>query len=79
MPHYYFHLHNHTGLLRDEEGVELAGRDEARAAALKGARSIISQEVQQGRLDLDGHIEVVDGEGRSVLTLSFREAAGLQG
>ena len=69
------------GLAQDAiEGADivLAVRAPA-AAALKGARSIISQEVQQGRLDLDGHIEVVDGEGRSVLTLSFREAAGLQG
>lgn len=74
MARYHFNLYNSDGLIEDEEGRELRGISEVRAEALRGIRSIIAEEAMQGRIDLRGRLEVVDEEGRNVLTLSFREA-----
>ena len=74
MPHYHFNIDNSIGFLADEEGRELSGLDEARAEALKGARSIIAEEVLQGRVDLRGRLEVVDRSGKVLMTIAFSEA-----
>lgn len=74
MPLYHFNIDNSIGFLADEEGRELAGPDEARAEALKGARSIIAEEVLLGRLDLRGRLEVVDRGGKVLMTIAFSEA-----
>jgi hypothetical protein len=76
VPRYYFHLYSHAVCFADEEGIGLKSLAEVRAAALKGARSIISQDVLEGRIDLDGRIEVVDEAGDLVLVQAFRDAAG---
>ncbi|MDB5454294.1 MAG: hypothetical protein JWO33_2872 [Caulobacteraceae bacterium] len=76
MPRFFFHLYDRSGFVEDEEGVEAPDLEAAGAVALKGARSIISHDVEQGRLDLEGRIEVFDAAGVLVLVLPFREAAG---
>jgi hypothetical protein len=77
MPHYYFNLRNGLGLLEDKEGRELADLEAARAEGLKGARSLIAEEVTEGRLDLSGRIEIVDGDGRLLLAIPFGEAVAI--
>lgn len=77
MPRYFFHIHDGLELL-DEEGIELANAPAARAAALAGARGMMSEQVQRGRLSLHHRIEVEDEEGGCVLTLPFREAVVIE-
>ncbi len=77
MPRYHFHVYDSFGLVEDEEGRELPSVDAVRREALKGVRSILSDELKQGRLDLRGRVEVKDGDGSIVLTLHFREAVEL--
>lgn len=74
MPLYRFNLYNSVGFVPDEEGRELADLAAAKAEGLKGARAIIADEVIQGRFDLNGRIEVVDADGRLLLTIGFAEA-----
>jgi hypothetical protein len=77
VPVYFFNLFNDTGPVRDEEGRELPDLDAAKAEAIRNARSIMSDEVRQGRLDLCAHIDVVD-EGQAILfTLRFDEALSI--
>jgi len=71
---YRFNLYNGIGFVADEEGRELPDVAAARDEALKAVRGIIADEVLQGRLDLNGRIEVMDGEGPPVITLAFAEA-----
>lgn len=71
---YYFNVRNGIGLVEDEEGCELASLEQARAEAVRGARSIIADEVLQGKLDLSGSIEVLDEAGELLFALSFGEA-----
>jgi hypothetical protein len=77
MPRYYFHIHNGTGLTRDEEGQELSGPDEAHDAALSGIRSLLADELEGGEIDLDGRIEITDGAGDAMRTVAFGEAVSV--
>jgi hypothetical protein len=78
MPRYYFHIHNGTGLTSDEEGQELSGPGEAHEAALAGIRSILSDELEAGGIDLDGRIEITDGAGGATRSVPFGEAVDVR-
>ena len=74
MPHYYLHVRNTVGYARDEEGQEFADLAHARLQALAGARSILSEEVKAGLLDLRGAIEIADAAGAILLEAPFADA-----
>jgi hypothetical protein len=78
MPHFYFHVCDGTGFVEDEEGRELRDEASARAEALRGARSIMADDLQRGQLDLSSFIEVEDGEHALLFTLMFSEAVELK-
>jgi hypothetical protein len=78
MPRYFFHVRDRQGLLRDEEGRELPSPEVARAEAAKGVRSILSEEVGHGTLDLLGSVEVLDEAGHLVFSLRFDEAVEIR-
>ncbi|MDB5697861.1 MAG: hypothetical protein JWN69_665 [Alphaproteobacteria bacterium] len=73
MPRYFFHLFDDI-VLRDEEGIELPDIEAARSEAVRAARDIACQEVQNGKLSLHHRIEVEDEQGRPILTLPFKAA-----
>jgi hypothetical protein len=73
MPRYHFNIRNGYGFTRDEEGLDLASDMDAQVQAIRGARSLISAEVLDGTLDLDGQIEVTDDHDDQVLTVRFRD------
>ena len=79
MTRFHFNIRNGSGFVADEEGRELADAEAARAEAVKGARSILADEVLQGRLDLSGRIEVTDGAGRALFAVAYREAVAVTG
>lgn len=72
MPHYYLHQRNEI-YVADEEGEDFADLDAARQKALIGARSILSEEVKHGSLDLRGVIEIADDSGAIVEVVPFQE------
>ena len=74
MPRYHFNIRNGHGFTRDDEGQDLASDMEAQVQAIRGARSLISAEVLDGMLDLDGQIEVTDDHNEMVLFVRFRDA-----
>jgi hypothetical protein len=74
MPHYRFNIHNGNGLTRDEEGRELPDSEAARAEALEGIRSILAEDVLQGRLDLHGRIEVMGEREELLFVISYADA-----
>lgn len=78
MPLYFFNIHNTGGFTPDEEGQELASPAEAHAAALAGIRSLLAGEVDQGTMDLDGRIEILDEAGKIILVVSFDEAVDVR-
>jgi hypothetical protein len=74
MARYFFHVHNGIGLIDDEDGRELLDLGRAREEAIKGIRSIVSDEALQGRIDLSGRITIADETGAPLLTVKFEEA-----
>ena len=78
MARYYFNIRNGIGLTADDEGLELPSKTDARALAIKGARSLLSAEVMEGRLDLTGQIEVTDDDNEEVMTVRYRDVVCIQ-
>lgn len=78
MPRYFFHLYNDEISL-DEEGLELADLDAARASAIDAARDLACGSIQRGRINLEDHIDVHDESGEKVLTISYRQAFTILG
>jgi len=79
MPRFYFHVYNDL-IAKDEEGLELRDIAAAREEAISGARGLMAAElVEKGRLRLQHRIEVTDEQGRTVLTIPFRELVEIEG
>ena len=74
MPLYFFHCRAGDDYACDTYGLELPDPESAHAAAVDGVRSILSDEVRCGRLQVDQVFEVEDEYGRLVATVPFREA-----
>jgi hypothetical protein len=74
MPHYFFHVCNSGGYLRDDEGQDLPNAEAAKVRAMESIRSIVSEEVKEGLADLRGRLEVTDAGGTTLLTMPFAEA-----
>jgi hypothetical protein len=75
---YFFDIQNGHGFVADEEGLELDSLDAARAEALTSIRSILSDEIGRGLVDLTGELRVRDAHGVRVLALPFTEAVDVR-
>ena len=78
MPRFYFHVCDGTDFIEDEEGRDLADVATACSEAVKGARSIMADDLQRGQLDLSSFIEVEDERDELLFTLTFSEAVDLK-
>ena len=79
MARYFLHLYDRGSRIIDKEGVELPDMVAARAKSLHAARAIMASDVQDGRLDLDGRIDVHNVDQESVMRTPFGAAAKLSG
>ena len=77
LPRYFFHIVDGR-TVRDEEGQDFPGLEEARAEAIGGARSIKREAHWEGRLPLNERIEVADENGTVLFTVPFREAITIE-
>ena len=71
---YHFNIRNGDGFTADDEGMDLSSDEAAREHAIEGARSLISAEILEGRLDLKGQIEVTDDRKEPVMTVRYVDA-----
>jgi len=74
---YYFHIVDGR-FIKDEEGQEFPGLEEARAEAIASARSIMREALWQGRLPLNECIQIADGNGTILTTVPFRDAITIE-
>lgn len=77
VPRFFFHLRNEVDC-DDPEGMILSDAEAAHDEAIRGARSILAEEVLHGHLPLRDRIEVVDESGEAVMTVPFREAVDIE-
>ena len=77
VPIYYFNLFN-DDLTIDDEGVDLADDEAARAHAIKEARVMAADTVLHGHLTRSHRIEFVDEVRKLVGTVRFDEAVDIR-
>jgi hypothetical protein len=75
---YHFNIRDAHGYTADDEGMDFSSGDEARRHAITGARSLLSADVLEGSLDLNGQIEITDDHEASVMTIHFLEAVNVR-
>jgi hypothetical protein len=73
MPRYHLNLHNGHGPIIDEDGADFVDLASARQRAVQGIRSLLSHEVLEGRIDLRGHLDIVDETGVTVAAIAFAD------
>lgn len=78
VPQFFFHLYNRLGEVPDEEGLDLTDLARAEARAVESIRSMVSDDVKMGLLDLRGRIEIVDGGGEVLKVVHFADAVELR-
>ena len=79
MPRYYFHLHNDVDAA-DLEGKELNDLEAARACAIGEVRAIAAETLKTtGRFVRDHRIDIEDGAGNVLDSVSFAEAVEIDG
>lgn len=74
MARYFLHITNRIGFAADEEGVETDTLAGAVEQAKEGIRSIISDEAVQGRIDLNGRVDIADESGTVRQIVPFADA-----
>jgi len=79
VPRFHLHIRNGSGFTADEQGLDLPDLLGAHQEAVKGARSLLSAEVMDGKMDLAGQIEIADGDGRVVDVVRFRDVVEIKG
>ncbi len=77
MPLFYLHVCNGDGFTEDEEGHALPDLAAARAAAIKGLRDIMSNELKDGSLNMASFIEIENEAHEWVMTVPFADAVSV--
>ena len=74
MPCYFFNIRNDLDA-DDPEGTELPDGAAARKHALGAARDLVCASIhERGGVNLDHRIEVADGQGTVLFSVTFRES-----
>ena len=78
MPRFYFHLRNDVDA-PDDEGVELASLEGAKAHAVQQARFSFGEAAKElGRVVLSHRIDIEDEQGLVMATVYFRDAVAIE-
>ena len=75
MPVYFIHVYQRGRLAKDKEGKHFPDLKAAEGEAIKAAREMAAQKVLAGKvLDLSSRLEIVDGHGKLVSVVTFKDA-----
>ena len=73
MPRYYINFQHGDQVAKDDEGQDLPGLEEARAAALVSAREILADNVKGGAKNPLQAVIITDESGREIMTIPAKE------
>ena len=71
---YFLHIRDRSGIVLDEDGCDFPSMIAAVDEAQRGIRSLLSEGVRAGTLDLDGRVEITRQDGVVILVVSFGDA-----
>lgn len=80
---FYLHLRNGSepagGVpMSDDERLAFIDMEDARAAAIRHARDLLSLGLLRGRLDLSRRFDIEDEQGRAVSSVRFKDTVDLK-
>ena len=73
MARFYINFRNGDEIAKDDEGQDLPGLEEARAAALVSAREILADNVKGGAKNPLQAVIITDESGREIMTITAKE------
>jgi uncharacterized protein DUF6894 len=73
MARFYINFRNGDEIAKDDEGQDLPGLEEARAAALVSAREILADNVKGGAKNPLQAVIITDESGREIMTIPAKE------
>jgi hypothetical protein len=79
MPRYFFVVHDGHGQSDDDDGLELLDLASARNEAIAGARSMMSDSIGRGTLDLTAYIVIENDRHTEVDCVRFRDVVSILG
>lgn len=74
MPVYFIETVDDWGRAEDEHGFECDTLDRARNHALEGIRSLLSNDLLGGHLDLNGYVSILDVRRSEIETVQYEDA-----
>jgi hypothetical protein len=73
MARFYINFRNGNEIAKDDEGQDLPGLEEARAAALVSAREILADNVKAGAKNPLQAVIITDESGQEIMTIPAKE------
>ncbi|WP_128082384.1 hypothetical protein [Sphingomonas sp. Ant20] len=78
MPHFYMNVYNNVVAI-DEEGIERADLETVMSEAVRGARALIAEHIQNGKTVHTSHrIEIADDAGKVLHTVRFGDIVDIR-
>jgi hypothetical protein len=74
LPRYYLHVRDGVDQMLDPDGSDFPDLDAAISSALAGARELLAADMKSGVLDLRYRMDIENGDGEILHTLSFADA-----
>ena len=78
MARFFLHVRDRSGIICDEDGPELATFEAAVGEARRGIRSLLSESVRAGILDLDESVQIAGPAGSPILLIAFCDAINIR-
>ena len=73
MNRYFFNLRHDGKVVMDVEGDEFANVEDARINAINSIRELVAARIKTGMIVTDEHMDVADGTGEILFSLSFHD------
>jgi len=78
MPRFYLDIQNTQMSAKDDNGADYADVEQARQAAILGIREILQEEMEDGLIDLNGEVRILDEEQKVVATVAYSQAVTIR-
>ncbi|MDB5605092.1 MAG: hypothetical protein JWP25_1992 [Bradyrhizobium sp.] len=73
MPRFYIHFQNGDVIAKDDEGEDLPGLEEAKAAAVVSAREIVADNIKSNAKNPLRAVMIVNESGQNLLTILAKD------
>jgi hypothetical protein len=73
MPRFYIHFQNGDFIVKDDQGEELPGLEEAKEAAIVSAREILADNLKANAANPLSAVMIANENGETIMTISAKD------